>query len=86
MRAVDISAPGSKEVEFSYSVRWQETSITFDHRMDRYARYSFLKQHLEVRLLLGGGARRGRRGRAEVLHAAAAWAAVCVCVCLCACV
>jgi hypothetical protein len=43
------------QVSFSYSVKWKPTSITFDHRMDRYSRYSFLPQHLEV-----GGSFRAR--------------------------
>ncbi len=30
-------------------MQWKETRVTYEHRMDRYARYSFLKQHLEVR-------------------------------------
>lgn len=49
VRTVDISTTDDLDVQFSYSVKWKETSIPFDHRMDRYARYSFLPQHLEVR-------------------------------------
>ena len=37
-------------VEFTYSVKWKETEVTFDKRMDKYRRYQFLPQHLEVRL------------------------------------
>ena len=37
-------------VEFTYSVKWKETDVTFDKRMDKYRRYQFLPQHLEVRL------------------------------------
>ena len=48
-RTVDISdSSKGKSVEFSYSVKWKKTAITYDHRMDRYSRYSFLPQHLEV--------------------------------------
>ena len=37
-------------VEFTYSVKWKETEVTFDKRMDKYRRYQFLPQHLEVRV------------------------------------
>lgn len=37
-------------VDFTYSVKWKETEVTFDKRMDKYRRYQFLPQHLEVRL------------------------------------
>lgn len=49
-RTVDITAPAGESlaVAFSYSVRWKHTPIQYDHRMDRYSRYSFLPQHLEV--------------------------------------
>ena len=48
-RTVDISdSSKGKSVEFSYSIKWKKTAITYDHRMDRYSRYSFLPQHLEV--------------------------------------
>lgn len=36
------------QVQFSYSVKWRTTDITFAGRMARYSRYSFLPQHLEV--------------------------------------
>ena len=52
-RTVELSTGDTQAIQFSYSVKWKETSITYDHRMDRYARYSFLPQHLEV----------GRQGR-----------------------
>jgi hypothetical protein len=54
-RVVDISEDvvGSAEdalvpVEFTYSVKWKETEVTFDKRMDKYRRYQFLPQHLEI--------------------------------------
>lgn len=48
-RTVDITdVEKGLKVEFSYSVKWKKTPITYDHRMDRYSRYSFLPQHLEV--------------------------------------
>ena len=31
-------------------MRWQETTIPYEKRMEKYSRYSFLPQHLEVRL------------------------------------
>lgn len=36
------------DVEFTYSVSWKESNVPFDKRMDKYRRYQFLKQHLEV--------------------------------------
>ncbi|GFH12662.1 transmembrane 9 superfamily member [Haematococcus lacustris] len=48
MRTVEITKEDSLEVQFSYSAKWKPTSITYEHRMDRYARYSFLPQHLEI--------------------------------------
>lgn len=50
----DITEPrdgadsNSEEVQFTYSVAWRETDITFDKRMDKYSKYSFLPQHLEI--------------------------------------
>eukprot|EP00891_Asterochloris_glomerata_P007011 jgi/Astpho2/7011/Aster-01865 len=35
-------------VDFTYSVKWKETEVTFDKRMDKYRRYQFLPQHLEI--------------------------------------
>mmetsp|Transcript_12122 Transcript_12122/g.21462 ORF Transcript_12122/g.21462 Transcript_12122/m.21462 type:complete len:587 (-) Transcript_12122:544-2304(-) len=48
MRTVDITTPTTLDVTFSYSVKWKHTAVTADHRMDRYSRYSFLPQHLEI--------------------------------------
>ncbi|GIL57276.1 hypothetical protein Vafri_12531 [Volvox africanus] len=48
MRTVDITTADNLDIQFSYSVKWKQSSVTFDHRMDRYARYSFLPQHLEI--------------------------------------
>jgi hypothetical protein len=47
-KTVDITDGESVKVQFSYSVKWRPTKITYDNRMDRYAYYSFLPQHLEV--------------------------------------
>ena len=46
--AVDITDEKEVEVEFQYSVRWKETDTTFDKRMEKYSKYSFLPQHLEI--------------------------------------
>jgi hypothetical protein len=48
LRTVDISAGDEVPVEFSYSAKWKETSIPFERRMEKYSRYSFLPQHLEI--------------------------------------
>lgn len=47
-KTVDITHLDSAEVRFSYSVKWVATETPFSDRMDRYSRYSFLPQHLEV--------------------------------------
>ncbi|UPQ97787.1 nonaspanin [Chloropicon primus] len=39
---------GSVTAEFSYSVKWKETNIKYENRLDKYSRFSFLKQHLEI--------------------------------------
>jgi hypothetical protein len=48
LRTVDITDDHDVDVEFSYSVKWKETHIPFDRRMEKYSRYSFLPQHLEI--------------------------------------
>ncbi len=45
----DITEGDSMIVDFTYSVKWKETTIPFEKRMEKYSRYSFLPQHLEVR-------------------------------------
>jgi hypothetical protein len=58
-KTVDISAPKQpegggialeppREVTFSYSARWHQVETRFEDRMDRFSRYSFLPQHLEI--------------------------------------
>ena len=47
-RTVEITEGENVIVDWTYSVKWRETSIPFEKRMDKYARYSFLPQHLEV--------------------------------------
>ena len=56
-RTVDITEGESVIVDFTYAVKWRETAVPFERRMDKYSRYSFLPQHLEAR------ARRGPRPR-----------------------
>ena len=47
-QTVDITEDVSVKVEFTYSVKWKQTSIPFERRMEKYSRYSFLPQHLEI--------------------------------------
>jgi hypothetical protein len=51
-RTVDISEGEGTIVDYTYSVKWRESATPFERRMDKYSRYSFLPQHLEVRLAL----------------------------------
>ena len=46
--AVDITNAGSRTLEFTYSVAWQPTDIPFSRRKERYEKYSFLPQHVEL--------------------------------------
>lgn len=65
-KTVDITRAESLDARFSYSVKWHATNTSFDDRMDRFSRYSFLPQHLEVGapgLHEGFGATAGRGGR-----------------------
>ena len=51
-RIVDIDVAEEMQgsfLEYAYSVKWKPVTIKFSDRMDRYSRYSFLPQHLEVR-------------------------------------
>lgn len=48
LRTVEITDQDSATVEFSYSTKWKPTSIPFERRMEKYSRYSFLPQHLEI--------------------------------------
>uniref|UniRef100_A0A0D6QSK4 Transmembrane 9 superfamily member n=1 Tax=Araucaria cunninghamii TaxID=56994 RepID=A0A0D6QSK4_ARACU len=45
---VDITDDNEIDVEFTYSVKWAQTDIPFERRMDKYAKSSFLPQHLEI--------------------------------------
>ncbi len=46
--AIDISTPTARSVEFTYSVSWQPTDLPFGRRKERYEKYSFLPQHVEL--------------------------------------
>ena len=50
---VEEAAKDGLSAEFTYSVQWHETDITFDKRMDKYRKYQFLPEHLDVRHLPG---------------------------------
>lgn len=45
---VSEGVQGEVAAEFTYSVQWKETTTTFEQRMDKYRKYQFLKQHLEI--------------------------------------
>ena len=45
---VDITDEKEVEVDFKYSVKWKETDKPFEKRMEKYSKYSFLPQHLEI--------------------------------------
>lgn len=45
---VDITEDKEVDVEFTYSVRWKSTQKSFDRRIEKYAKDSFLPQHLEI--------------------------------------
>lgn len=49
-QAVDISETisGDVKVKFTYTVKWQHTTITFDKRLQRYERFPLNPVHLEV--------------------------------------
>ncbi|XP_072991309.1 transmembrane 9 superfamily member 3 [Typha latifolia] len=45
---VDLTEDKGVEVEFLFSVKWKETSIPFEKRMEKYSQSSSLPHHLEV--------------------------------------
>ena len=48
-QVVDVSeGVGEVAAEFTYSVAWKSTPVPFSKRMDKYRKYQFLKQHLEI--------------------------------------
>ena len=48
LKTVDITADEAMSVRFSYSVHWKKTRVEFKDRMDKYSRYSFLPEHIEI--------------------------------------
>ena len=48
LKTVDITADQAMSMRFSYSVHWKPTTTAFKDRMDKYSRYSFLPEHLEI--------------------------------------
>uniref|UniRef100_A0A0D6QWY8 Transmembrane 9 superfamily member n=1 Tax=Araucaria cunninghamii TaxID=56994 RepID=A0A0D6QWY8_ARACU len=45
---LDITEDKEVEVDFLYSVKWVETQVPYERRMDKYAKQSSLPQHLEI--------------------------------------
>uniref|UniRef100_A0A0D6QVG0 Transmembrane 9 superfamily member n=1 Tax=Araucaria cunninghamii TaxID=56994 RepID=A0A0D6QVG0_ARACU len=45
---VDITEDKELEVEYMYSVKWQETDLPYEQRMEKYSKSSSLPQHLEI--------------------------------------
>ncbi|EPS73142.1 hypothetical protein M569_01612 [Genlisea aurea] len=45
---VDITDDKEADVDFVYSVKWKETTIPFENRMQKYSHSSSLPRHLEI--------------------------------------
>ncbi|GMY24765.1 transmembrane 9 superfamily member 2-like [Fagus crenata] len=45
---VDLSEDKEVNVEFTYSVKWKDTDISFEKRMEKYSQSSSLPHHLEI--------------------------------------
>ncbi|XP_047330739.1 transmembrane 9 superfamily member 3-like [Impatiens glandulifera] len=45
---VDLTEDKEVEVEFTYTVKWRETDIPFENRMDKFSQTSSLPHHLEI--------------------------------------
>ncbi|KAJ6290877.1 hypothetical protein OIU76_027824 [Salix suchowensis] len=45
---VDLTEDKEVDVEFMYSVKWKETEIQFEKRMEKYSQSSSLPHHLEI--------------------------------------
>mmetsp|Transcript_19467 Transcript_19467/g.31871 ORF Transcript_19467/g.31871 Transcript_19467/m.31871 type:complete len:596 (-) Transcript_19467:424-2211(-) len=48
VQRTDITELKETPVEFSYSIKWSESPVRFEDRMEKYSKQSFLPQHLEV--------------------------------------
>ncbi|KAF5734602.1 putative phagocytic receptor 1b isoform X1 [Tripterygium wilfordii] len=44
----DLTEDKEVDVEFYYTVKWKETYVTFEKRMDKYSQSSSLPHHLEI--------------------------------------
>lgn len=47
-QVAELPEGGEQDVTFTYSVTWKSSTLAFSRRMDKYRRYQFLKQHLEI--------------------------------------
>lgn len=45
---LDLTEDKEVDAEFTYSVKWKETDIPFDKRMDKFSQTSSLPHHLEI--------------------------------------
>uniref|UniRef100_A0A175YGE2 Transmembrane 9 superfamily member n=1 Tax=Daucus carota subsp. sativus TaxID=79200 RepID=A0A175YGE2_DAUCS len=45
---IDLTEDKEVDVEFTYSVKWKETDIAFENRMDKFSQASSLPHHLEI--------------------------------------
>lgn len=45
---IDLTEDKEIDAEFSYSVKWKETDIPFENRMDKFSQSSSLPHHLEI--------------------------------------
>jgi len=45
---VDLTEDKEVDAEFTYTVKWKETDIPFENRMDKFSQTSSLPHHLEI--------------------------------------
>lgn len=45
---VDLTEDKDVDADFMYTVKWRETNIPFENRMDKYSQSSSLPRHLEI--------------------------------------
>lgn len=45
---VDLTEDKEVDVDFMYTVKWRDTNIPFENRMDKYSQSSSLPHHLEI--------------------------------------
>ena len=46
--AAAATSDGTISADFTYSVKWSESPMPFEKRMDKYRKYQLMPQHLEV--------------------------------------